>query len=110
MRIKDDTHLKIKVVSLADEARRIRSEEKRWPGGSQERTSLYLHRIQDVRREARSALLAYGYLRGRAYKRLENKCITPPDWKRVAQLVKKYGEGQEFMPSWADAEPQKIAA
>lgn len=54
-------YLKIKIKSLSDEARAIRFEEKRWPGPSAERQGLYLHRINDVRSEARSAQLAYTF-------------------------------------------------
>ncbi len=51
------TYLKIKISSLAAEARIIRREEQRWPGDHQIRTGLHEHRVIDVRREARSALL-----------------------------------------------------
>jgi hypothetical protein len=83
-------HLKIKIKSLAAESRIIRREEKRHPGESYNRTSLYLHRIGIVRSEARAALLAYGYLRGKRYAQLEAKCHTPPDAKRTLSLINKY--------------------
>lgn len=97
-------YLKIKIISLADEARRIRAEEKRHPGGSDTRNGLYLHRINDVRKEARSALLAYGFLRGRTYTQIEPKSYTEPNWKRIATLVQKYGnasDGQR-LKAWAE--------
>lgn len=91
-------YLKVKIISLADEARTIRIEEKRLPGESTERVGLYLHRIQDVRWEARSAQLAYGFLRGRPYKQLEHETRKPLDLKRIAELAKKYGPGYSNEP------------
>jgi hypothetical protein len=82
--------LKVKIKSLAAEAVIIRKEERRHRGDT--KTSLHTHRIIDVRREARAALLAYGFLRGRAYVAMERP--TPrerPAWQRVEHLVKKYG-------------------
>lgn len=84
-------YLKIKVKSLAEEAKIIRAEERKWPGESDERVGLHNHRVLDVRRESRAACLAYGFLRGRTYKRMEAKCYEQPDWKRVSQLAIKYG-------------------
>lgn len=84
-------YLKVKIKSLAAESAIIRKDEQRHRGDL--RTSLYLHRILEVRREARSAGLAYGFLRGRDYRRLEAKSYTAPDWSRVEGLIKKYGEG-----------------
>lgn len=49
------------------------------------------HRTGKVREEARAAQIAYGYLNGLAYKQIENKAKTEPDWKRVCQLIEKYG-------------------
>jgi|GEM_PF-5312666 len=86
-------YLKIKIMSLAAEARIIRKETKRWPGDSPERLGLYTHRIHDVRSEARSACLAYGFLRGRTYDQMEGRGSRRPDWKRVEALVSKYGDG-----------------
>ncbi len=86
------TYLKIKISSLAAEARIIRREEQRCPGEHPIRTGLHEHRVLEARREARSALLAYGFLRQRAYRTIEPKCHRAPGWKRTQQLVKKYGD------------------
>ena len=88
--------LKIKIKSLAAEARIIRHEEKRAKaigtmGARAKRESLYLHRTGIVRREARYTLLAYGFLRGKSYAQLEAKCKLPPNWKKVQAMVEKYG-------------------
>jgi len=85
-------YLKIKIMSLAAEARIIRKEERKWPGPSDVRQGLHQHRMIDVRRECRVANLAYGFLRGRSYGALEAKCYEEPNWQRVAELVRKFGQ------------------
>lgn len=50
------------------------------------------HRIYDVRGESRSSHVAYGFLRGLPYRRIEANTKTAPDWSRVEALVKKYGD------------------
>lgn len=116
-----NTFLKIKIMSLAAEAKIIRREEKRWPWGDDDarptRASLYFHRTWDVRNEARAALLAYGYLRGRAYAQLEYKCHEPPNWHRVMQIVAKFGPDKDVsmlrtaVQAWRDTPiEEKVAA
>lgn len=87
--------LRVKIMSLAEEARIIRKEERKfsWPGVDHNplREELYLHRIGTVRSEARSAVLAYGFIRGLTYEKMEPNPWTGPDWSRVKTLVKKYG-------------------
>ena len=112
-------YLKVKIKSLAEEARIIRREEKRCVrvmthnGCSEERAEakregLYLHRVGPVRREARAALLAYGFIRGRKYRRIEAKNDTKPDWKAVQRMVLKYGLVGCGWKIWNRAE-QKVA-
>lgn len=112
--------LKVKIKSLAAEARDIRLEERRACGrrkakarrrdmgrGWKERDPAYLefrgrddvlryelwkHRTTDVRGEQRSSLLAYAFLRGKPRAACEPKCATEPDWGRVLKLVEKFGE------------------
>lgn len=115
--------LRIKIKSLAAEAQIIRSDERKVlkrarsieartePASRDPKAtaslrdthhSLRLHRVHDVRNEARASLLAYAYLRGMPYAKVE----TPPrmnvsDWKdrrrftpvegRIVDLVAKYG-------------------
>lgn len=90
------TFLKIKIMSLAAEAKIIRREEKKWPkpreGKGLMRMDLYFHRVGIVRTEARSAQLAYGYLRGRPYRRMEAKCYYLPDERRIVEMVVKFGQ------------------
>ena len=91
--------LRVKIKSLAAEARIIRQEEGRFRDlWHHQQTGpflgLKLHRTQDVRKEARSALLAYGFLRGVPYSKIEAKCWEAPDWFRIMQIVTKFGETQ----------------
>jgi hypothetical protein len=90
------TYLKIKIHTLADEARHIQREKKRWikKDGRRDhplRLSLHWHNRDVVRPESRAAHLAYGYLRGRKYRQMEAKCYSPPDMSRVRILVKSFG-------------------
>ena len=107
-----NVYLKVKIKSLAEEARIIRHEEVKRRASNfkklhadiqqqadSERSSLHLHRTIDVRVETRAALLAYGFLRGRKYSQVE----TPPKkptgkeipLKRVVRLISKYGDIKE---------------
>jgi len=83
--------LKVKLKSLAEEAKIIRKEEKKNPRLYLE---LRMHRIGIVRTEARATLLAYAFLRGRLYKQLEAKYHDgcKPDWAKVEAMVRKYGK------------------
>ncbi len=93
-------HLKIKIKSLADEARSIRLEENKRKGLA--RRELQDHRKLVVRPEARATHLAYGYLRHMRYLRIEAKCYRPPNWAKVKRMVEKYGLTQDDTQSLAD--------
>jgi len=111
--------LKVKVKSLAAEAKIIRREENKRkafldsPRGHSELAAhvrgeferLKLHRRIPLRREARHALLAYGFLRGRSYYWLERTCHEQPDWKRVEELVRRFGPGRNDLDlkAWREA-------
>jgi hypothetical protein len=83
--------LRVKIKSLAVEARIIRREELRTHGALRE--ELYMHRIHDVRSEARASCLAYGFIRGRTLDQMERgrTMLDPATQKRVDALMKKYG-------------------
>lgn len=99
--------LKVKIKSLATEAKIIRHEERKFPtaaqakklqlrcGGQREEGGIYsqlhTHRTMDVRREARSAQLAYGIIRGRKYSQIEETCYDPPDMKRISINLRRFG-------------------
>lgn len=113
--------LKVKIKSLAEEARIIRLEEGRAKGrrkcGASDhaglvkrddcrafvgrdddmRERLHRHRVRDVRPEQRASLLAYAFLRGRPLAAVEPRrgaeweWQAAARWKRVGQLVEKFG-------------------
>lgn len=95
------TYLKIKIKSLAAEAVIIKREEQRWKAapftvGNDKQThplyfSLRNHRLLKVRAECRSAIIAYGYLRGRAYRSIESKYHEAPNWERIAEILRTFG-------------------
>ncbi len=89
--------LKIKLKSLAAEAKIIRKEEKRAKSQSI-RESLYRHRIDVVRYEARHTNIAYGFLRGRTYAQIETNPKTPPNWDKIRRMIEKYGT--HIPPFW----------
>lgn len=82
-------YLKIKLKSLAAEAKIIRREEKK---GGEFREGLYRHRIDVVRHEARHTILAYNFIRGVSYKQTEPKTNTPINTDKVKAMVKRYGK------------------
>jgi hypothetical protein len=92
--------LKVKVKSLAAEARIIRLEEGRSRG--ELRSQLRFHRREDVRGEQRATQIAYGYLRGISYARIEPNPKSQPAWDRVRAMVKKYGTSEhvEKLTEW----------
>ena len=100
--------LRVKLKSLAEEARIIRREEQRTHDLL--RGELHQHRIGTVRSEARHTHLAYGFIRGRTYEQIEPKCDTPPDWERVRKMTKRYGPAPFIEPEVMRAPAVKVAA
>ena len=107
------THLKIKIVNLADEARTIRKEERKaLEAAREEGTSdlynvyfgLREHRTGIVRNAARTNLLAYGFLRGRSYAQMEQKTSEAPDFYQVFKVVKRFGTPEDLLrwETWQD--------
>lgn len=56
---------------------------------------IHLHRVKDIRKEARNALLAYGFVRGLSYRQIENFSWTQPNWDRVEKLALRYSNESE---------------
>jgi hypothetical protein len=103
-------YLKVKIKSLAAEARIIRKETKRAKRASI-RDGLALHRKGPVRFEARHTHLAYGFLRGLEYRQMEQKAHTPPDWDKVRRMIERYGAHLEWGSEdcgYSDYEIRKI--
>jgi hypothetical protein len=121
------TYLKVKIKSLATEAGIIRLEERRakrqcsWARTHQHESlgasealfrGLRMHRVKEVRNEARASLVAYGFLRGKRYAQIE-----PPGSKRlnmdaVKRLVAKYGgkPAVEGVDDWAGAKASEVGS
>jgi len=85
---------RVKINSLADEARTIRAEERRCIGQAQDynRGSLRNHRKLVVGVEQRHTLLAYALSRGMPYSKLEKKCNTLVELKRVKRILHSLAE------------------
>lgn len=56
-----------------------------------DRQSLYEHRQQIVSPYTRTALLAYGFLRGKTMKQMEPNRRSEPRWDAVERSILKYG-------------------
>jgi hypothetical protein len=81
--------LRVKLKSLAEEARIIRREEHRTYGPL--RDELRLHRAGPLRWEARHTHIAYGLIRGRRYEQIEPNAQKPFDKEKVAAMMRRYG-------------------
>lgn len=77
---------RVKIKSLASEAKIIRHEESRRSGWV--RSSLHVHRVCIVRDEQRHTLIAYAFYRGVPYAAVEQSCRVLPDAMRVTKIVK----------------------
>lgn len=114
-------HLKVKIKSLAAEARIIRKEERKLqdrakrinhPHGNPDRAekmhwrinSLALHRTGGVRWEARHTLLAYAIFRNKPYNKIEQKVAegNRPDFKKVTEMAIRFGCSREQVLEWID--------
>lgn len=93
-------HLRIKIKSLADEARIIRKEAKKTSG--MEKWELNEHRTKVVRPHTRHNLLAYGILIGTPYEAMENKCNEPPRFSEVSKIAKRFGAKEEIVLEWIE--------
>jgi hypothetical protein len=100
------TKLKIKIKSLAQEARIIRREERRalrtgrWAKAHEELDdqkshyalyeSLHGHRTMDLRGEARASLIAYAFMRGKPLIDTWDKTRPRPPYHQAALIVKRF--------------------
>lgn len=125
------SHLKIKIKSLASEAKIIRFQERKVlahrramiarQGAEKKVESLYSeyhslreHRRNEVRTEARLSQLAYAFLREKPYEITEEANSTEFNADRVAALVIKFGgkskqhhaEILEKVKIWAGLNPK----
>ncbi len=86
--------LKIKSKVLAAEAKIIALEESRAKkrGKTELLTELHQHRIEVVRKAARTTHLARGFMRGLRYRQIEKKTRkSVPNRTEVLKLLERYG-------------------
>lgn len=88
-------YLKVKIKTLMDEAHHIRKEMTKFMGCTSTYRKLHLHRVTEVRKEARATLIAYGFLNGLPYSAIEHASYEEPNWSRVRKMIVKYGEAGE---------------
>jgi hypothetical protein len=82
--------LKVKIKSLAAEARIIRNEENKGKDRLL-KDDLTNHRKGIVRTEARYALLAYAFITGRKYRSQEANPRIKPSWEKVRNQAVRFG-------------------
>lgn len=81
--------LRVNIKNLADESRNIRKEFRKHTDESI-RNSLHLHRVIDVRKEARICQLALAAVKGVPYEVLERNAKSEPDWKKIIAKVDRH--------------------
>lgn len=83
--------LKVKLKTLAEEARIIRHEERKYFG--MDRWDLQHHRKTVVRDEARRTLIAYQFIRGRNWRVHVSSCdyTRTMDLDHVERMIRRYG-------------------
>lgn len=101
---------RVKIKSLALEAKIIRDEERKnhgWVCGV-----LRWHRIDTVREEQRHTLLAYALLRGRCYGEVEHVCKVSPKAKTIERILNSLAvsPGREAIEQWLSREAKVEAA
>ncbi len=103
--VKGKLSLKVKIKSLASEAKIIRAEEEKIVAGNslywtRARSCLREHRINEVRKEARAALIAYAMIRGKPYHSVEQPKSKQLDVKAVQRIVDKFGTRGMSVADW----------
>lgn len=94
-------HLRIKIKSLAAEARIIRAEAKKLKG--LDKYDLNEHRTGVVRYHARMSQLAYAALRGVPYRVVEPRVRSDnhPSLEEVKSMALRFGADGEKLIQWA---------
>jgi hypothetical protein len=82
---------KMRAITLDNNAGLAKIAENRAAKARDAWLGLKAHRRFDVRQESRAAGLAYGFFRGVPYKVIEAKCWEEPNWRRVCEIVRKFG-------------------
>lgn len=84
---------RVKIKSLAEEARIIRQEARRYRGEKYRATAecVRSHNMNVVRPEARATQLAYAFARGVDYRVVENRGTKPLPSRRMAAMLRGIG-------------------
>lgn len=97
---------KVSAAEIRAADRDIRSERRGrdwYPKTLVELQSLHRHRIDVVKKEARLTSIAYGYIRGRKFDQVDSgRDLKPEDWKRITDMVKRYGTLESSLEQWAN--------
>ena len=106
--------LKIKVRSIMAESQIIRHQVSKLGGKNWRHLAppLHEHRRGPLRSEARDTHIAYGFLKGRSYRQIEDEPKTEPDWGNIMRMVKRYGS-HEFittLDTWRQEATIKVVA
>jgi hypothetical protein len=99
--------LKIKVKSLAEEARIIRKEERKLHG--MRKWGLQHHRTTVVRDAARRSLVAYQFVRGRDWKSCASRDVHvhQRDRSSIEKMIQKYGTRRQ-LEEWKNVKEESI--
>lgn len=102
--MKRNIYLRVKLKSLASEAKHIRLEEHKAKDAKEffELQALREHRIHKVRTTGRATLLAYQFLRGVPYAVCEQEDSRPFDITPVLTMIQKYGDRSFTLKSLTD--------
>lgn len=104
--------LRVKIKSLAYEAKVIRFEERR----AKVRKNfdligeLHSHRKHEVRMEARDSLAAHAFLRGVPFKSIEPRATTYPRWKNVENMARRFAADKRVMDKWTEWRTEATAS
>ena len=82
--------LKVKLKLVDDESKYFRHAEKKYRTNEKLREYFHLCRVKDTRSKARHLHLAYGYLRGLPYDRLEQRPRTKPNVYVLSEIVREH--------------------
>lgn len=112
--MKRNPYLRVKLKSLAAEAKIIRVEEQRANKYKDYATQneLNRHRVDVVRHHSRHTLLAYQFLRGVPYAAVERPGSKYVDWSMVLKMVQKYHSRSmklKDLEDWSSVILQKAA-
>ena len=90
MPLRNKTGLKILRVGIAASLATHKREERRWSGDHPLRLALYKERQKSLRPGMRCLNLAYGFLRGRSLRQIENNARKRPDWEQVEKDIQQF--------------------